>query len=58
MAQFWAPASWPGNRARIEYICKLNTVEPHAYITRILTAIVNGHKQSDIEALLPWKFKA
>jgi len=38
--------------------CKLNAVEPHAYITEILTAIVNGHKQSDIEALLPWNFKA
>jgi len=37
--------------------CKLNTVEPHAYISGILTAIVNGHKQSDIEALLPWNFK-
>ena len=37
--------------------CKLNTVEPHGYISGILTAIVNGHKQSDIEALLPWNFK-
>ena len=37
--------------------CKLNTVEPHAYISGILTAIVNGHKQSDIEGLLPWNFK-
>ena len=37
--------------------CKLNTVEPHAYISGILTAIVNGHKQSDIEALLPWNFR-
>ena len=38
--------------------CKLNTAEPHAYISGILFAIVNGHKQSDIEALLPWNFKA
>ena len=38
--------------------CKLNAVEPHAYISGILTAIVNGHKQSDIEYLLPWNFKA
>ena len=37
--------------------CKLNAVEPHAYIVGILTAIVNGHKQSDIETLLPWNFK-
>jgi len=37
--------------------CKLNAVEPHAYISGILTAIVNGHKQSDIETLLPWNFR-
>ncbi len=36
--------------------CKLNAIEPHAYITEILTAIVNGHKQSDIEDLLPWNY--
>jgi len=38
--------------------CKLNAVEPHGYITGILTAIVNGHKQSAIETLLPWNFRA
>jgi len=37
--------------------CKLNAVEPHSYISGILTAIVNGHKQSDIEDLLPWNLK-
>lgn len=37
--------------------CKLNAVEPHEYISGILTAIVNGHKQSEIEALLQWTFK-
>jgi len=37
--------------------CKLNAVEPHAYISGVLTAIVNGHKQSDIKALLPWNYK-
>ena len=37
--------------------CNLNAIEPHAYITGILTAIVNGHKQSDIEDLLPWNLK-
>jgi hypothetical protein len=36
--------------------CKLNAVEPHAYITGILTAIVNGHKQSRIDELLPWNY--
>ena len=38
--------------------CKLNKVEPHGYISGTLTAFVNGHKQSDIEALLPWNFEA
>ena len=33
---------------------KLNKVEPHAYLTNTLQAIVAGHKQSDIEQLLPW----
>lgn len=33
--------------------CKLNNIEPHSYITGVLTTIVNGHKQKDIEQLLP-----
>lgn len=37
--------------------CKLNNIEPHGYITDVLTAIVNGHKQSKIKELLPWNFK-
>lgn len=28
--------------------CKLNAVDPYAYLARALTAIVNGHKQSRI----------
>lgn len=36
--------------------CKLNIVEPHGYLTDVLTAIVNGHKQNDINQLLPWKY--
>ena len=34
--------------------CNLNAVEPHAWLTDTLTAIVNGHKQSRIDDLLPW----
>jgi transposase len=37
--------------------CKLNKIEPHSYITGVLTAIVNGHKQKHIEQLLPWNFR-
>jgi len=36
--------------------CKLNDVDPHTYLTGTLSAIVNGHKQSDIDALLPWNY--
>jgi len=36
--------------------CKLNKVEPHGYISGTLTAIVNGHKQSGIDELLPWNY--
>ena len=31
---------------------------PQGYLTSTLTAIVNGHKQSRIEELLPWNHLA
>lgn len=34
--------------------CKLNSVDPQAYLTATLTAIVEGFRQSRIEELLPW----
>jgi len=37
--------------------CKLNKIEPHSYLTGIITAIVNGHKQKNIDQLLPWNFR-
>jgi hypothetical protein len=36
--------------------CKLNAVDPLAYLTATLTAIVNGHKHSRIGDLLPWNY--
>ncbi|TPI28800.1 IS66 family transposase [Mesorhizobium sp. B3-1-9] len=36
--------------------CKLNAIDPLAYLTTTLTAIVNGHKQSRINELLPWNY--
>lgn len=36
--------------------CKLNAIDPHAWMTDTLTAIVNGHKQSRIGELLPWNY--
>jgi len=42
--------------ASIIETCKLNKIEHHAYLTGVLTAIAHGHKQKDIEELLPWNF--
>jgi transposase len=36
--------------------CKLNGAEPHSYLNGVLTAIINGHKQKDIDQLLPWNY--
>ena len=36
--------------------CKMNGVGPHAWLTATLTAIVQGHKQSQIDELLPWNY--
>lgn len=34
--------------------CKLNAVDPFAYLASTLNAIVNGHKQGRIHELMPW----
>jgi transposase len=34
--------------------CKMNTIDPHTWLANTLTAIVHGHKQSQIDDLLPW----
>lgn len=36
--------------------CKLNGIEPHSYFSAVLTAIARGHKQAEINALLPWNY--
>jgi hypothetical protein len=38
--------------------CKLNNVEPLGYLTDVLTRIVNGHPNSQIDDLLPWAYIA
>lgn len=38
--------------------CKLNRIEPHGYLTGVPSAIVSGHRESDIDALLPWNYTA
>lgn len=36
--------------------CKLNAIDPQAWLAATLTAIVNGHKQSCIDHILPWNY--
>ena len=36
--------------------CKLCGVEPHAYLTHIISRIVNDHPNSRIDDLLPWAY--
>ncbi len=36
--------------------CKLCGVEPQAYLTDVITRIVNGHPNSRIDDLLPWAY--
>lgn len=38
--------------------CKLNDVDPLAYLTDVLTRIVNGHPNRDIDQLLPLAYCA
>jgi transposase len=37
--------------------CKLNAVEPYAWLRSTLEAIAAGHPSADIDALLPWNFR-
>jgi hypothetical protein len=36
--------------------CKLNSVDPHAYLADVLAKIVNGHLNRAIDDLLPWVY--
>ena len=37
--------------------CKLNDIDPLAYLNDVLTRIVNGHPNRDIDQLLPWAYR-
>lgn len=37
--------------------CKLNGVEPYAYLTNVLTRMVEGHPAAKLDELLPWNWK-
>jgi len=46
-----------GRIASLIETCKINDVEPFAYLKATLTAIAAGHPQSCLDDLLPWNFK-
>jgi len=46
-----------GRIASLIETCKINGIEPFAYLKATLAAIANGHRQSRIDDLLPWNFK-
>jgi hypothetical protein len=37
--------------------CKLNGVDPQAYLSEVLAKIVAGHLMTKIDELLPWAYK-
>jgi transposase len=37
--------------------CKLNEIDPLAYLTDVLARIVDGHSNSEIDQLLPWAYR-
>ena len=37
--------------------CKLHQIEPQAYLTEVVTCLVNGHPQSRLAELTPWAWK-
>ena len=48
-------AGWARIATMIE-TCKMNGVEPHAWLRSTLEKIAAGHPQSKIHKLLPWNF--
>jgi IS66 C-terminal element len=36
----------------------ITPIDPHEWLTSTLTSIVNGHKQRQIDDLLPWNYAA
>ena len=46
---------WAAVASLIE-TCKLCGVEPNAYLANVITRIVNGHPNSQIDDLLPWAY--
>ena len=50
-AEHWATV------ASLIETCKLNEIDPLAYLTDVLTRIINDHPNRDIDQLLPWAYR-
>jgi hypothetical protein len=37
--------------------CKLNGIDPQSYLADVITKIVNGHPNKQIDDLLPWAYE-
>lgn len=48
--------TWARMASLIE-TCKLNAIDPFAYLSETLTAIAKGHPASRIDDLMPWAFQ-
>lgn len=48
-------AAW-GIVASLIETCKLNGIEPHAYLADVLTKLADGWPMSRLDALLPWAY--
>jgi transposase len=46
-----------GRIASLIETCKLNNVEPYAYLKATLEAIAAGHLAAKIDELMPWNFQ-
>ena len=47
--------SWP-RFASLIGTCKMNGVEPYAYLRDLFTSLAGGHLDKDIDALMPWAY--
>ena len=47
----------PDSATGISAFAALNDVDPLGYLTDVLTRIVNGHPNSDIDQLMPWAYR-
>ena len=36
--------------------CKMNGIEPYAYLRELFISIANGHPAKEIDALMPWAY--